>query len=113
MNEQDTSRCPSEIQEIERHKYFLSEKAGFDVGWEAAETDWETHFAEQWRERQAEEASGAECPAESAEDCESVATVAESARPATTREQSPAPRENGAAKPGWFARLFSRNYTVR
>ncbi len=30
--------------EIERHKYFLSEKAGFDVGWEAAEKDWMENF---------------------------------------------------------------------
>ena len=40
---------PQEIDEIRRHKYFLSEKAGFDVGWENAEQDWESKHAEQFR----------------------------------------------------------------
>ena len=32
--------------EIERHKWFLSERRGTDVGWHAAEQDWlERHFA--------------------------------------------------------------------
>jgi hypothetical protein len=35
---------PEEIAEVERHKYFLSEKAGYDVGWEHAEQDWRAHF---------------------------------------------------------------------
>ena len=35
-------RSSEEIAEIERHKYFLSEKQGHDVGWEFAERDWET-----------------------------------------------------------------------
>ena len=30
--------------EIEKHKYFLSEKAGHDVGWEFAEEDYRKHF---------------------------------------------------------------------
>ena len=34
----------SEIAQIEQHKYFLSEKAGYDVGWEHAEQDWREHF---------------------------------------------------------------------
>ena len=42
-------RSTDEIAEIERHKYFLSEKRGHDVGWEFAEQDWECHHAEQWR----------------------------------------------------------------
>ena len=42
-------RSSDEIAEIERHKYFLSEKHGYDVGWETAEQDWEENFAEQWR----------------------------------------------------------------
>lgn len=32
--------------EIEKHKYFLSEKAGYDVGWEYAEQDWRANFAD-------------------------------------------------------------------
>ena len=42
-------RTSEEIVEIERHKYFLSEKQGFDVGWEFAEKDWETNYGEQFR----------------------------------------------------------------
>ena len=35
--------------EIERHKYFLSEKAGHDVGWEHAATDWHENHAAAFR----------------------------------------------------------------
>ena len=42
-------RTPAEVTEIDRHKYFLSEKAGHDVGWEFAEQDWESNFAEEFR----------------------------------------------------------------
>ena len=45
-------RCPEETREIERHKYFLSEKQGHDVGWETAEQDWERHHAARWRREQ-------------------------------------------------------------
>ena len=50
MNQPTLERCPEEIAEIEKHKYFLSEKAGCDVGWEAAEQDWESNYAEQFRQ---------------------------------------------------------------
>ncbi len=43
-------RSAEEIAEIERHKYFLSEKRGHDVGWEYAEADWERHHAPSWRQ---------------------------------------------------------------
>ena len=42
-----------EIQEIERHKYFLSEKAGYDVGWEYAVEDWNSTHADRFRRRNA------------------------------------------------------------
>lgn len=45
-------RSPEETREIERHKYFLSEKRGYDVGWEFAEQDWEQHHAARWRREQ-------------------------------------------------------------
>ena len=45
-------RNAEELAEIERHKYFLSEKKGHDVGWDFAEQDWEANFAPQWREDQ-------------------------------------------------------------
>ena len=49
MNQATLHRCPEEIAEIERHKYFLSEQAGHDVGWEAAEQDWDANHADQFR----------------------------------------------------------------
>lgn len=42
-------RSAEEIAEIERHKYYLSEKAGQDVGWEQAEQDWEANHGEEYR----------------------------------------------------------------
>jgi len=42
-------RPSDEVAEIERHKYFLSEKSGQDVGWDTAEDDWEREHAAQWR----------------------------------------------------------------
>ena len=42
-------RPQEEITEIERHKYFLSEKAGCDVGWEHAAKDWDDNFAAEFR----------------------------------------------------------------
>lgn len=32
------------VAEIEKHKYFLSEKAGHDVGWEFAEQDYRERY---------------------------------------------------------------------
>lgn len=42
-------RSHEEVAEIERHKYFLSEKAGYDVGWDHAAADWEANHAAQFR----------------------------------------------------------------
>jgi hypothetical protein len=50
MNQTELEISPEEIAEIERHKYFLSEKIGHDIGWDAAEQDWELHHAEQFRQ---------------------------------------------------------------
>ena len=50
MNQTELEISPAEIAEIERHKYFLSEKAGHDIGWEAAEQDWELRHAKQFRQ---------------------------------------------------------------
>ena len=47
--ERTIGRNPEEVAEIERHKYFLSEKTGYDVGWEAAEQDWEAKYAAEFR----------------------------------------------------------------
>ena len=43
----DTQR---QIREIERHKYFLSQRRGEDIGWEAAAADWVKHHAGRWRD---------------------------------------------------------------
>lgn len=40
----------AQLEEIKRHKYHLSQKAGRDVGWEAAAADWVTTHASAWRE---------------------------------------------------------------
>jgi len=40
----------AQLAEIERHKYFLSQKAGRDVGWETAAADWIQSHACAWRE---------------------------------------------------------------
>ena len=36
----DIELTPEEIGEVDQHKYFLSENAGYDVGWEHALEDW-------------------------------------------------------------------------
>lgn len=51
MERIEMKKRAEEISEIERHKYFLSEKKGYDVGWEFAEHDWEQNFAVAWRKQ--------------------------------------------------------------
>ena len=46
MMSEQTSLTETEIAQIEEHKYFLSEKAGYDVGWEFAEQDWRENVAD-------------------------------------------------------------------
>ncbi len=42
----------AEHQEILRHKWFESEKAGYDIGFERAQVDWRIKHRSQWcRER--------------------------------------------------------------
>jgi hypothetical protein len=38
-----------QLNEIDRHKYLLSEKAGRDVGWEFAAEDWIRKYSADWR----------------------------------------------------------------
>lgn len=57
MSQTTTNRSPEEVAEIERHKYFLSEKVGHDVGWEAAEQDWDSKYGEQFRRQSGTQAS--------------------------------------------------------
>ncbi|TWU41959.1 hypothetical protein [Novipirellula artificiosorum] len=44
MNDTQSTLSQEEIAQIEEHKYFLSEKAGYDVGWEHAEQEWRENF---------------------------------------------------------------------
>jgi hypothetical protein len=46
MNGVSRELRPEEVAEVEQHKYFLSEKAGHDVGWEFAKEDWLARFAD-------------------------------------------------------------------
>lgn len=39
------------IQEIERHKWIESEKAGFDIGFDKAAEDWLNRYSEQWMQK--------------------------------------------------------------
>jgi hypothetical protein len=39
-----------ELNEVLKHKWIISEKAGRDVGFNAALTDWIRHHREAWRE---------------------------------------------------------------
>ena len=38
-----------QLRQIERHKYLVSQKLGYDIGWEAAAQDWIDHHAATWR----------------------------------------------------------------
>ncbi|WP_147870911.1 hypothetical protein [Stieleria maiorica] len=44
MNNAPSTLSEDQIAQIEQHKYFMSEKAGYDVGWEHAEQDWREKF---------------------------------------------------------------------
>ena len=43
-------RNEAERRHIEAHKYFLSQKRGYDVGWECASADWFERYAQRYRE---------------------------------------------------------------
>ena len=44
------SAFEAELQEILRHKYLASEKAGHDIGFERALREWVAHYRKPWRE---------------------------------------------------------------
>ena len=39
-----------ELKEIECHKWLLSEKVGFDIGWDFARCDWKVRHYPRWRQ---------------------------------------------------------------
>lgn len=47
MDKTTTNLTTDEVLKIDEHKYFLSEKAGYDVGWEHAEQDWKEKYSDQ------------------------------------------------------------------
>lgn len=61
MNEVSTELSPEEVAEIERHKYFLSEKAGYDVGWEFAEADWLANYSDRTDDSQENDEPDSAC----------------------------------------------------
>lgn len=62
MNDTDLAFSPDQISEIEQHKYFLSEKAGYDVGWDFAEQDWRSNFEQPEQPEQLEQLEQPEQP---------------------------------------------------
>ncbi len=51
----------AELREIERHKWFKSEQAGHDIGFETALVDWSLNHRAEWRRsRQAAKSQPAE-----------------------------------------------------
>jgi hypothetical protein len=42
--------CNAQIEEIEKHKYYMSQRLGQDVGWDTAAEDWVASHAAAWRE---------------------------------------------------------------
>jgi hypothetical protein len=40
-----------EREAIEVHKYYLSEKAGYDVGWKFAYDGWMKNYSKEWRRK--------------------------------------------------------------
>ena len=50
-----------ELREIEIHKYYLSEQAGYDVGDQYATQDWLEHHAPRWRRSRLKHELSAQC----------------------------------------------------
>ena len=48
----------AELEEILRHKWIESEKAGYDIGFERALLDWIVKHRSAWRERRMRQAKG-------------------------------------------------------
>ena len=42
---------PKVRQEIEKHKWFESEKAGYDIGFDKAAQDWLKRYGKQWNKQ--------------------------------------------------------------
>jgi hypothetical protein len=100
-------RSVAETQEIERHKYFLSEKRGHDVGWELAARDWELHHAARWRREQlAANSSADHADHRAAGEC--CSAQAASSDNGCQMQSVQHPADNNASRRGPLGRLLSR-----
>ena len=101
-------RTKDEIAEIERHKYFLSERMGYDVGWKFAEQDWVDKYADAWRTTPEDtfEPAAAGQQVATVQPATSVATAEPRNNVSTAR-----PAVSGAVGPikRFFNRVFARN----
>ena len=99
---------PEEVTEVERHKYFLSEKAGHDVGWEFAESDWRMHFG---RVRISTSDMSVETTCDADRGCNPESSVDSDiqTRVAPTASVSPAGSEPTPRSGNWLMRLFSKD----
>lgn len=50
FHEEISTLSPAERRQVERHKYFLSQARGIDVGFETAAKDWFEKHSQEWRE---------------------------------------------------------------
>ncbi len=48
LSKEELLKNPKVVEEINRHKWFKSEKAGRDIGFEAACEDWIKNFSQNW-----------------------------------------------------------------
>ena len=107
-----TERTSEEIAEIERHKYFLSQNRGYDVGWESAERDWDEHHGPVWRrEREQSLCSGQPDAQSSCCDGSSVATDTREQDADVRRLDRAAPQNTAGARSPYLSRwqqFFSR-----
>ena len=99
-------RTADEIGHIERHKYFLSEKAGYDVGWDAAERDWDENVRDQWHGQ--DEHAAAHVMPDAPESLGEAESSGEDTRSAERVVDSPAATQGlGARIRTFFAKVFS------
>lgn len=109
---------PDEVTEIERHKYFLSERAGHDVGWDFAERDWQTNFGSLRIDDAVSTVPACEAavpPPHSKPVHEQTQAFAPTSRQASSPTQSnaqfqrPEQPESGSGLGGWLKRLLAKH----
>ena len=51
MQKKKILKDPRVQEEIDKHKWLESERAGYDIGYEKATDDWVKNFANEWEDR--------------------------------------------------------------